>query len=416
MRILILTAFFPPTRSIATERLYSWAKYWAMEGHEIVVVTPSVQDEPLVEKSFSVISVPQVKFLRKLKSSFQNEQRGSSHKSSFRFASCFFRSVRQKYGILNACRMPDFLDLWSPRAWKKLSHLKPFDAVVSSCGPYTMHLLARRMKKRGLVHYWVADFRDLWVDNHIYPGLFPFTYIENILEKKIAGEANLLTTVSDPLVEQLKKRHPQAKVECIRNGFDPENYHQLPQNSFFQDPSKFRVVYTGKIYPNKRKVDYLFEAVASLPEALKERLELHFCVDVPQLIQEQIERWNAAHWVWNHGFVPRTQSLHMQRDADLLLFLEWEDETKEGNVSGKIYEYFYMNKPILSIGGSTQSTTAQWLKESGAHTCGRDINSIKSLIVSMLSKEKGSCKIEAWRPEYHRQFQALKLLNFISDV
>ena len=415
MRILILTAFFPPTRSIATERLYSWARYWAMEGHEITVVTPSVQDEPVIEEAFSIITVPQVSFLKTLKNSFQNEQKIPSNKAPLSFASRIFRSVRQKYGILSACRMPDFLDVWSLKAWARLSHLKFFDVVVSSSGPYTMHLLAHRMKKKGLAQYWVADFRDLWVDNHIYPGLFPFTCVEKFLEKRIVREANLLTTVSDPLKDQLKKRYPSAQAACIRNGFDPENFHRLPKNLFFQDDSKFRIVYTGKIYPTKQKVDYLFEAIANLSADLQQKLELHFCVDAPQLIQDQIEQWNASHWVRNHGFVPRTQSLHMQRDADLLLFLEWEDETKEGIVSGKIYEYFYMNKPILSIGGSTKSTTAQWLKESGAYTCGRDVPSIRNLIVSLLSNGKSAAKIDGWKPEYHRQYQALKLLETIKE-
>src|SRR5690606_17553878 len=80
-------------------------------------------------------------------------------------------------------RMPHRTDFWIPKAKKALERFKEFDLIVSSYGPYSAHLVALAAKKR-FGSPWIADFRDLWCDNHTYRGLWPFTFWERRLEEK----------------------------------------------------------------------------------------------------------------------------------------------------------------------------------------------------------------------------------------
>ena len=72
MKILIVTAFFPPQNSIASLRPYSWAKYWSRAGHDVTVLTvpkkASPSDSPMPTDGFKLLEVPipGLGFLRKL--------------------------------------------------------------------------------------------------------------------------------------------------------------------------------------------------------------------------------------------------------------------------------------------------------------------------------------------------------------
>jgi len=116
---------------------------------------------------------------------------------------------------------------------------------------------------------WLADYRDLWIENHTFSGLWPFTVFEKFLEKKIIRSADQLTTVSHPLAEILSHKFPEIPVDVIENGFDPESMDEVPEDYFVGQPKKIRMVYTGSIYPAKRDPSPLFQAIRELSEDKK---------------------------------------------------------------------------------------------------------------------------------------------------
>ena len=354
LRILIVTTFFPPQNSIASLRPLSWAKYWTAAGHDVTVLTP----QPVQGSSCNVLSVPVSSFVSGMKENYQRTQAAPSAAASL------FNRLRQRYGIFNACRFPDLTELWVSAALDAARAQPSWDLVVSTSGPYTTHRIASKLKYERRAARWVADYRDLWSDNHIFPGLFPFNYYEPFLERRLLRNADCLTTVSDPLAATLRRRHPGKNIAVIENGFDPDDLANLSGERSLPDDGIFRIVYTGTFYPRSTDPEPLFRAIRSLPDILRNRLEVLFFGPPSAELASLIEKHHVGRWVKQHGFVSRENALRLQRDAHALLFLPWKDS--DGILTGKIFEYLYSRTPIIAVGASSDDTVKRLISDNGA--------------------------------------------------
>src|SRR5205807_973392 len=96
------------------------------------------------------------------------------------------------------------------------------DVIFSSALPPTSHLVARRLSRKARLP-WVAEFRDLWTDNHAFQRIQPLLTVERILERWAMREADALVTVSEPLADTLRKRLNKP-VFVVPNGYDPDDF------------------------------------------------------------------------------------------------------------------------------------------------------------------------------------------------
>jgi len=428
LRILIISTFFPPLNSIGSLRPYSWAKYWSQAGHEVSVLTTqkttSSQDLQMPLQGFTVYEIPYAPFLNSWKKDYRNTQlqekssqsQPSGWKSSLINA---FKKIRANRGIFNACRMPDFTDFWIKPAFQFIKDKGPWDLVISTSGPYAVHVVAEKLKQKGLAKKWIADFRDPWSDNFAFPGLFPFNYIEKLWEKKLMRSADLITTVSAPFAEDFAKKYPTKNVLTVENGFDPADLEKLSPGSIFPPDHKFRIVHTGSIYQGKRDFSPLFQAIAELKESkldLLNTLEVIFVGTQMGNLNEQIQHYNLAKWVKNHGMVSREQALCMQRDAQALLFLPWNDLAFPGVLTGKIFEYLFSGTPIIAIGGTGIEMSQQLILDAGAGTVLNNVTEIKKFLVQQLTSPnlQKTALPQTIIEKYNRKFLAAKLLNELS--
>jgi hypothetical protein len=62
------------------------------------------------------------------------------------------------------------------------------------------------------------------------------------------------------------------------------------------------------------------------------------------------ERLGVAESVRVHRPVSYSESLSIQRNADLLLLLLWNDPAQTGVLTGKLFEYLGARRPILAVG------------------------------------------------------------------
>lgn len=432
MKILIITAFFPPLNSIASLRPYSWAKYWARSGHDVTVLTvpqqSSLADSPMSWDGMKVIEVaiPGLKTISKILGrgrapvtpenlSGAKIENQISWKSKIRQRRQDFQA---KYGILSSCRMPDLLDIWGRAAFKKVKS-EDWDLVISTAGPYGVHAPANALRRSGKAKKWIADWRDLWVDNHIFPGLPGFRSIERILERRWSLQADVITTVSTPLAEVLRAKYGQ-KVSVIYNGFDAEDYANLPAEKIFPRDGVLRIVYTGTLYPTKHDPQPLFQAIAELVaegEIRTDQFKVVFCgrnTDVSELAA----RAGVSDYVQCLGLVPREDALRMQRDAAMLLFLEFQSQTTQGILSGKIFEYLFAGPPILGLGGNPNSSVGKLLKDTRkGELLGSDVQKIKIQLLNAKNNFQSSGSLPMASNEsldfFSRKVQAEKILQLL---
>jgi hypothetical protein len=194
----------------------------------------------------------------------------------------------------------------------------------------------------------------LWVDNHYYPYSEKRRRLEERLEKKVLASANGLVTISEPLAEVLKRKYNKPTV-VVTNGFDPTDYPTDSDVPYRE--GCLRIVYTGMIYRGKRDPSPLFEALQRMGKAAK-AVQFAYYGAYFQIIQEAATRHHVEHLVEINEPVPYQESLKVQTQADILLFLSWNDPGEQGVYTGKLFEYIGSRRPILGI-GSTNNVAAE---------------------------------------------------------
>lgn len=421
MKILIISYYFPPLNSIASLRPYSWAKYWSKMGHDVTVLTthePQRDNDLNMDcSSFKVIRV-----INPVKSHFKHESnQAESNQSTLPLRSILLSKIKQflqSRGIMATARMPDFNDFIITASCNSVS-FECYDLAISTSGPYSEHLIAKKLRKNNIVKFWIADYRDLWTQNHIFEGLFPFTAIEEYLEKKVNTTADIITTVSEPLAQQIRQKYGLTNVHVIENGFDTDDLENI-SSSFYWNDDKIRLVYTGSIYRGKQNPSPLFEAIHNIKYSqyskLLEKFEVIFA-GAPSNLNELIEHYNISDYVKYAGFLPREDALRMQRDAHILLFLEFEAPNIDGILTGKLFEYLASETQIWGIGVSELSTLGQIIYASGhGINFGKESKKIeKNLIDLLLSQSKPLIKKnEALLQKYSRKNQADMILSLVN--
>ncbi len=228
-----------------------------------------------------------------------------------------------------------------------------FDAIVSTAWPVTAHLVAARLKREFGIP-WVADLRDLWSQNH-YLTNPQVRRLHRALERRVLSTADALTTVSEPLAEQLRCLHRKVHVHTVLNGYDPDEF--LLHRSDPPINSRFTVAYMGSLYQGKRDPSLLFRAIQELiaeGTLTPEDISVDFYGDSEQAwLNDRIRRYELQEVVHVRGRVSRSDSLALQRSADLLLLLLWDNPQERGTVPGKLFEYLASCRPILACGGPT---------------------------------------------------------------
>lgn len=438
MRILIVTTFFPPQNSIASHRPYSWAKYWSRAGHDVCVLTTPknrLSSAPIVasQSGFQVVERGYGRVLDLIIQSYKSKQ-STLVKSKPVSHGIFKKAIRRIFkkiddfrisrGIFHYRRFPDFSSYWAQNAIRWALEQEPWDIVISTYGPHTTLTVGNAIRKKNHTQLWIADFRDLWTDDHIFKGLALFRGYERWLERVYLKRADLITTVSDPLADVLSAKSGK-KCLTIENGFEPADNLELPADNVFADrPQKVRMVYTGSIYRTTRDPSPLFEAIQSINESeshrhLLENLEVIFVGGNIETLAEMVSQYRVEPWVSLEGFVSRQSALMMQRDAHVLLFLESNANGIDGILTGKIFEYLSSGTTVWAIGNTVDSTPGQLVLSSGSGAVfGNDSSKIREALVSLLQTPvKGKSALnEGVLQRFTRERLAMKLLGLASSA
>ena len=364
-RVLIISYYFPPGNFIAALRAGKLAKYLQQHYWEPWVLTveqglfPSAGALPVEIQPEHVIRADLGKWLtarakrRRCQTVLTDPNKRSNQTTPLtlsRLARLRGRAWASFSGLFTDIRFPDRALPWVlpaiVRGTDLLRHV-PFDVIFSSHGPPSSHLVAAALSGRFNLP-WVADFRDLWSQNHIQRRFWPLQPMETQLERWVLRRVAQLTTVSAPLAQQLQALHGKP-VSVIPNGFDPDDFNLTEPTA----DQRFRIVYTGMIYPGKQDPAPLFAAIRQLHSthpALALAIEVHFLGSDPALVMAVAEVYGMVDQVVVHPRLDNRQAIRWQWAADLLLLLEWNDPAARGVYTGKVFEYLGARRPILAIG------------------------------------------------------------------
>jgi hypothetical protein len=433
MRILLISTFFYPQNRIAVLRIGQWAKYWAFHGHEVTVLTTKKYPflgpyglSPSLPDNVEVVEVP---FLPEwLRERLSRRPAGDgAAKTTGTSADHLKRRVRKLRGYIGS--LIDIHDLWVSPARRKgmeLMAARHYDVIVSSFSPPAVHMVASRLKAAHPDTVWLADFRDLWTNNHVTSARGVLRWMENALEQRtITHRADAISTVSAPLAEDLRRRYPHIPVWVIENGFDPEEFPDWAAR-ISHSPGidrTLRICYAGTLYPGRRDPTPLFNALNTMIDngvLDRRQVAVDFYGQNEKELAVVLENChgNRHGIVHAHGFVSREESLAAQARSSLLLLLESSEPAARGVLTGKLFEYLVSGIPILAVGIDSQNAAAGILQRTGTGAIAKTAEEITTLLTRIIS----TGQVDFYKPqaeriaEYARDRQAQRMMTELAQM
>ncbi|MFP4200572.1 MAG: glycosyltransferase, partial [Clostridia bacterium] len=242
------------------QRVAKMARYLPEFGWNPIVLAASEippgfpRDTKLLEEIPEEVKVSRVPEPRALRSLFTGVRSATAPTDQSAKPSPSSRIKRRLRNCMRGLRdhllCPDEQVFWvRPAAAEgiRLARQHAAAAVLSTSGPVSNHLVARRIARvTGLP--WVADFRDPWVGNIHWRDLpLRRRRREERMEERVLGDASAITCVTKSFCEDYSARHPRHPVGLIYNGFDPADYRDLPAPPASDGPPT--LVYAGTLYP-----------------------------------------------------------------------------------------------------------------------------------------------------------------------
>ncbi|MBI4179049.1 glycosyltransferase [bacterium] len=221
------------------------------------------------------------------------------------------------------------------------------DVVFSSSPPHTDHLIGAKLS-RDFDLPWVAEYRDPWTDQHTYRKSWPVSAIERRLERRTLERAAGLISISPILAERLSQKLGKL-VHVIENGFDPDD---LPPPAAATG-GPFLLIHAGTLYRGQRDPGVFFEGLKRLREKMDltpSRIQAQFVGVLSEMALELAHKHGVSDLVSALPREPYETVLQRQSRATALLLLGLKDPMGGGVLTGKMFEYFGLRRPILGVG------------------------------------------------------------------
>jgi len=402
MRILVISSYFGPETSVGVLRVNAFVKYWARAGHEIHVVTmPFSGNLPEgLEKNVCVFQVAPYLIGSRQSGDVQGYAKGASGTKK--------RIVDFQYWLKRRF-LSNYLDpriLWWPKVAgfvrEELLPANRYDVIFSTVPSYTAHSAAASVKAAARDTFWVADYRDLWSGSPIFPGCAPVRAFERWHERLVLKRADLIVSINEPLIDELRTLHGGDRYFIVPNGFDDsevDSYNGAVGGDAVSElvgiRPKVLIVYAGSVLPGG------YQDPTSLLKAIKELagqgaispgdIEVRFYGDHTALDQFDLARDPVVErFVTRLGKVPRMHILKIQKQADFLLFIGYKPIVQgvgstSGVVSGKLFEYLISGTEVLAVRVTGDMIAAEMLVRSrSGDFYGDDVEKIKERLLRAL--------------------------------
>jgi glycosyltransferase involved in cell wall biosynthesis len=342
VKLLLVTMYFPPSGGGGVQRPLKFATHLPALGIETHVLAPD--DSKWVHSDAELVLPTQAwihraRYIGPSGRRIADEQYGHSGLDL---------AVRKASTIGRRLLLPDENVTWNATAIPKaiaIARREGIDVVLTTSPPGSVHLIGAAVK-RATGASWVADLRDSI-------ALHPHRATEGLgartkqkaragIAHLVARQADAIVTAAEAITEETRGLEPKGRLVTIANGSDFDDFAGLE----YTRADRFRLTHTGSFFGHRDPKPFL----RALKASGLEDVTVRFVGDFRPGDREFLDSLELGDRVELIDYVPRRESLRLQRDSDALLLLIPEAGGRgRGVLSGKVFEYLAAERPVLAV-------------------------------------------------------------------
>ena len=372
-KVLIIAYYWPPAGGGGVQRWVKFVKYLREFGWEPIVYAPENPDYPLLDPSLAIDLPEKLEVIKhpiwepyQIYRTVMGKTSGKTHAGFISSTGKKSLKSRAVNFVRGNAFIPDARVYWVKPSIKFLTDYlkeKPVDAIITTGPPHSMHLIGLGVHEKTGVK-WLADFRDPWVnmDNLEEYEFTSWAFKKHQrLEQKVVSTASRVAVVA-PFMAQEYEKLRNSKVDVLTNGFDTTDFEI---NKDIEHP-KFVIGHYGT-FGKDRNPHLLWRALRDLLgelPMLQDHLSIEIIGPTDAFVFKELEEFELQSYVNFIDYLPHAEAIEKMKAASLLLLLLNQNGNMESRLTGKIFEYMAVQKPILGLGSAT-SDPSKVLKETG---------------------------------------------------
>lgn len=362
-RVLFITYYWPPSGGAGVQRGLKFVKYLPELGVEPIVLTvdPDRASYPSIDASLNAEVGPGVRVVRTR--SFEPLRILAAVAGKRAVPHAGFAGTGREGLLQRAMRwvrgnwmLPDARRGWVKHAVAAATRIitgEGIDTILISSPPHSSQLIGLALKKRFPGLRWIADLRDPWTDIYFAKELLKGPRAERLdaaWEARVLEQADAIVVVGPSMKASFAKRYGaavEAKITVIPNGYDRADIDRIPEVPARK--GTFRITYVGTM-AGSYDPRVLFAAAARLRAEGPRPIELRFVGSIAADVRAMAAAEGVDDLCTWAPPVPHDEALREMAAADMLLLVIPGGEGEERILTGKLFEYLAVRRPILGIG------------------------------------------------------------------
>jgi glycosyltransferase involved in cell wall biosynthesis len=415
MKLLLVTLYFPPAGGGGVQRPLKFASHLPALGIETHVLAP---DDPKWVHEDTGLALPTQAWIHRARyvgprgRRIADELHGRSGVDLMRL---------RAGSIGRRLLLPDENVTWNATAIPKaisIARSEGIDVVLTTSPPGSVHLIGAAVQKATGAK-WVADLRDS-IAMHAHRSAEGIG--ARAKQKARAGIAHLVARQADAIVcaaesiaVETRGLNPRGKVVTIANGCDFDDFAGIA----YTRTDRFRLTHAGSFFGKRDPKPFL----RALAESGLEDVTVRFVGDFRPADREFMESLGLGDRVELIDYVPRRESLRLQRDSDALLLLIPEAGGRgRGVLSGKVFEYLAAERPVLAV-VPEDGAAADLIRETDAGIVAgpEDVPAIRDALVTLHAQWRGGTLngtplSQEWRDRLSRASRVEELAELLESL
>ena len=374
-----MTMYFPPAGGGGVQRPLKLAQYLPALGIETHVLAP---DDPKWVHRDPGLRVPTQAWVHRAR---YLGPRARKPAEELRAADGIDRALVQAQVTARRLLLPDASVTWNLTAIPaaiRIARRERIDAVITTSPPASVHFVGAAVQ-RATGARWIADLRDPIVANQHRRDDTAAARARQAANEQVARlvarRADAVTCVSEAIADELRALEARGTVRIVANGCDFDDFAGLE----YTPAKRFRITHTGSFFGRRDPRPFLQAFHDADLDAVA-----RFVGDFRSSDRDWAESLGLGDRLELVDYLPRAESLRLQRDSEALLLLVPDAGGRgKGVLSGKVFEYIAAGRPILAV-VPPDGAAAELIRETGSGVVAApdDVDGIKSALLELHSR------------------------------